>query len=368
MVRRRRAWLGPPIMGFALLAGITAGPDATGAADPRWEPPPCSGAPVPDPGDPEPAGRTWFRLEPVLGTDGELVSRDLELGVTGAAAHRLTLAPESFASAPVDGRVVVGSDDGRRSLLRVIDPAARCFVDAGERRDVVRSALLTTGGDALIEHRVARRTREDLGIWRRSLDGAGESRILDPIAPDARYGPTFVTLLLQGPSGALAVASCAELECRTRVLDPDGTVRTIEPTGEPIGLTAAALVAYQACPGLPCAVERIDRVSLERTVLAEAAGLATLAGEGGEVLVHEVVDRHGPQLVAVSIPDGRARPLGPMPEQLRLVAGAHRAEAALETGRDDVVLAADGRVGRGAPATRLLDLRTGATAPLDEVP
>ena len=73
------------------------------------------------------AGTSWYRLDPALDADGALTGWRL---VAGRAAERvsldLSLPVESFASGPRDGLVLVGADDGRRSLIRRVDNGRRC--------------------------------------------------------------------------------------------------------------------------------------------------------------------------------------------------------------------------------------------------
>src|SRR5262245_41731174 len=169
--------LAPPLLAvtaFVVTAGTVPGP--VGAADPPWDPPPCPAAAGP-PGSSgggivgSIAGRIaaakvdgvpWFRLDPVLDAGGTLVARRLAVGDAAAGSRRrLDLAAESFATGPFGPVVLVGSDDGRRSTLRIVDPVAGCADAAGAAASVVRSALLKHDGLAMVEHRVDRATRAD---------------------------------------------------------------------------------------------------------------------------------------------------------------------------------------------------------------
>ena len=115
------------------------------------------------------------------------------MGIGEDGPRTMALAAESFAAGPVGTLVVSGSDDGRASELQIVDTSAGCAWSVGSERDVVRRATLEPSGEALVEHRVSRRTRADLGIWRRPLDGSAPTLILPPIDPDGRFGRTFLT-------------------------------------------------------------------------------------------------------------------------------------------------------------------------------
>ena len=147
-----------------------------------------------------------------------------------ARTRALDLDAESFAAGPFGGTTLIGSDDGRRSRLSLVDAARGCAWPLVASRDVIRTATLAPDGTSLFEFRVDRQTRADLGVWRRALDGsAAPARVLAPIAADARFGPTWTTdLVWSEDGGTLAVQSCGEISCRVRILDPrDGGVRLV---------------------------------------------------------------------------------------------------------------------------------------------
>lgn len=358
MVTRGRAWLGPPIVALAIAGGFAGsfggGLRTTDAAPAGWEAPPCAPAP---PGDGADRGLPWFRVEPVLDAEGWLVAQEVQLGVLGGATHVALLDAESFASGPRGGRIVIGTDDGKRSRVHVVDAAAGCATDTGTRRDVVRSAVLTADGTRLIEHRLDRRSRADLGIWEVSLAGGQDVRLLPGLPADEEHGATFATVLLSGSEGELAAVSCGEAACRARMLDGSGGVRLTPGLGDPIGLARGALIAYSPCPSLPCEIERID-ANGTRTELVASAGPAVLAGGDDPSLVVEQPDDPGGRLAVLPLGSGVARTLAG-PPGLRLQPVAHRAFAGAETPAGSVLLAPDGRVGRDPARTRLMDIVTG---------
>ena len=154
-----------------------------------------------------------------------LLGQRVALGMDGDRASRfLDLPPESFAAGPFGRLVVVGSDDGSVSRLAAIDIAGGCAFALAEEPAVIRRATIDPAGQTVYEMRVDRATRADLGIWSRPLDGSGPAvQVLEPIAADDRFGPTFTTELTWELGGRrLAVQSCGEAACRIRVIDPAG--------------------------------------------------------------------------------------------------------------------------------------------------
>jgi hypothetical protein len=230
---------------------------------------------------------TWFRLEPALDRTGTLEGRRLTIGLDGATSHLLDLAPESFASGPVNGLVLAGEDDGTISRLRLLDVARRCATAVADETDVIRSAVMAADGRTLYEHRVDRFTRTHLGVWRRTLGGDAR-RVLDGLAPDRRLGPTFVTTLVLSADGRLVVSSCTPVGCRVRILDPaSGAVTLVSDVGTGLGTAGDVLIARAACAGLPCPVVSVDLASGHRVTLAARAFAAAIGGLAGDRLVVE---------------------------------------------------------------------------------
>ena len=294
----------------------------------------------------------WYRLDPMLDATGTLAGQRLTAG-RGRASWSMVLPPESFASGPVGGRVLVGDDDGQRTRLRVLDAARGCWTVLATSVDVIRSAVLTPDGTRVYEHRVERATRRDLGVWERELDtaAAGTTQVLAGVAPDAAHGPTFTTSVLAASDGRVVVSSCGERACRTRVADPaTGRVADVAATGPAAGVIGDYLVAFEACDGLPCALDAIDIASGTATrlddadgaavVVPDSAGAVVLADSGGLGVV-----RLGAQTADAAVP-GTAG-LAPLPATSTAVSG-------VESPRGRVAVAPDGRVTDPA-AVRFLD-------------
>lgn len=350
-------WLRLAPLAVVIAAGALASGRAVSGAGtgPLWDPPPC---PVADTGGPPDPG-AWYRLDPVLDRSGTLAARRLTTGVAGEPPRQLDLAPESFASGPVGGLVLAGEDDGTVSRLRLLDPARGCATAVADEPAVIRSALLDPAGPSILEHRVDRTTRADLGVWRRTIGGSAV-RVLDGLGPDPGLGPTFATDLVLAADGRLVVSSCALEVCRVRVLDPaTGAVALRRGTGPGLGVTGGSLVVRAACPGLPCQIEAVDLATGRRSTLAEQAGAALLGGPSGSELIFE----DGADRVAVlEVATGRrvaARDIGGVP----LPAGS-TATAGAEAPPGRVVLAPRGRP---APTTmRAFDPLGGSSEGLAE--
>lgn len=323
------------VLGGALSLGgsplLAAGPTA-------WAPTACGSGGAP-PGE----GIAWYRLDPVLDGAGTLASMRLLAGGAEGPGRIMTLAPEAFASGPVLGRVMVGEDDGARSVLRALDPRRGCATVIANVRDaVVRSAVATADGRALYEHRVDRRTRADLGIWRRGLAGwrtqGPARRVLEPLPVDAAYGPTFTTGLAVTWGGEVTVSSCGELACRTRVLEADGRVRLVGPTGPALGVIDRTLVARDVCRGLPCPIVAHEPDGTRRVVVQDAR-LAALGGDGDRFAVVEGADG---LLRTIDVRSGSTAAVdaqGALP-----VAGGSLATSGASSASGEVLLAPGGRV------------------------
>jgi hypothetical protein len=381
----RSAWLrsaGPGLVAVAavgLLASTTIG-----ARERPWEPPECAGT-APDgaarvtdmvvrgdPGTPAP----WFRLDPVLDPNGALTGQRLVVGrIDGTGRRFLDLPPESAAAGPIGGAIVVATDDGSVSRVLALDVVASCATTLDVSADIVRRATIAPDGRSLVEARVDRRSRADLGIWRRTVGGGGPAvRWLEPIAADARFGRTWATDLVWSVAGTeLAIQSCGELACRTRVVETaTGSVRLVDDPdlGPAIGVSDGRLVAYLACRGTPCPIVAFDVGTGIRRILVADSGPAVLtATDAGPRLVHRASSVAGPILRSLAL-DGRDdRMLGPIPDGLDLLTDPTWSEAG--AGRPDgwVVLVPHGRMPRN-PADSGLLLRhalDGRSATLEEV-
>ncbi len=299
---RRIRWMAlasPVALAAAVAVGQPAPPGVAMAARPQAEPTTRPPVERPCETDASPPGlaaaAAWYRLDPVLDTAGSLAGQLLVVGV-GHAGWAVSLPPESFASGPVGGRVLVGDDDGQRSRLRMLDAARGCWTAVGTSSDVVRSAASAIDGTRVYEHRVERATRRDLGVWSRDLStgGADAVPVLDGLEADPAHGPTFTTSILAAADGRIVVSSCGELACRTRVVDPrTGGAVMATGTGPAIGVAGQRLVVLGVCHGVPCGVDAVDLESGVITALGETDGTAVVTPEGAGSVVFAAPDGIG---------------------------------------------------------------------------
>jgi hypothetical protein len=320
-------------------------------------------------------GTPWFRLDPVLGDDGTLESQRLALGIVGdPVARTVVLPPESFASGPFGAIVLVGTDDGTRSVVRAFDVAAGCAWPIAEDADVIRRATLDPAGRVVYEMRVARADRADLGVWRRPIDGAADvRRVLGPPDPDPRFGRTFSTEFRWDLAGRrLAIQSCGEIACRTRLLtdtgEPAGSVEDPR-LGGLVGVDGARVVTYAACRGLPCSIVATDfATGARRTLVTDGGRAVVVATAGGGRLVDELPIAGGSRLRTTDLSGAASDDLGALPPGVGLVPDSERAASGLIAPPGWIVLAVDGRVPADASAPRplLRRIQDGITVPYDE--
>ena len=374
-VRRRRLWS----LGLAVVVAASIGPAGDARAHVAARLPArlsADAAPAPcganDTGTYKGAA-TWYRVDPVFDAEGGLAGQRLAGGrLDGVGSLDLELAPESFASGPTTGLLVVGSDDGRRSTLQIVDVAASCVITSVTSGDVVRRGVLDPDGAFIYEHRVDRRSRASLGVWRRPLDDLGrDRRVMAPLPANQRVGLVFATEpFWSADGGTLAVLSCGEAACVTRLLDvDDGSVRTVDDdrVGEALGMADGRLVAYGPCQGLPCPLLAIDVGTGDVRTLARSAGLARLVQrtDGAAIAFEDVADG----TVRIVDLEGRDRIDIERPSDgWRLVPPAHISVADVDLPRGWFAIGPDGRPG-GADASglRLVDADDGRALPASEV-
>lgn len=383
MESRWLRWVGPGVIALGAMGSLATA--TLGAGQRPWTPRPCSGAAAERTAAAGPAGpvalpdlglQAWFRMDPMIDNAGTLQGQRVSLGLDGVRAVRtMELPPESFASGPFGRIVLIGSDDGSASQLQAVDVVAGCAWAVAEESAVVRHATIDPTGELVYEARVDRASRADLGVWSRPLDGVAPARsVLPPLDPDDRFGRTFSTEFAWAVDGrGLAVQSCGEVACRTRIIGFDG--RSNQELAEPdLGLLAGfdgdRIVTYGACRGLPCPIVATDLTTDAHQVLAADGGLAVVvATSDGPRLVHETFEAAGLRLRSVALNGGSAIDLGPLPAGLRLQATPDRAGSATRLPIDWILLVPDGRLPIDAASLRpqLRHLPDGATVQLDEV-
>ena len=374
-------WIGTGIVALGAVGVIAA--TTLGAGDRPWAPPACSRPPgdviaaVRAPRPVTPAGlpgEVSFRVGPLLDRAGALSGQRLAVGVGDARVTRSWELPrESFADGPWGGEILVGTDDGTVSRIYALDAAAGCARTLATERDVIRRATVDPLGAAIIETRVDRVSRADLGVWRRALDGGPARRLLEPLAADARFGRTFSTELAWDVKGdRLAIQSCGEVACRTRIVARDGRLAAelaLTDLGPLVGIDGDRLVSYGACRGLPCPIISTDLVTGARRILVADGGPAiVVASPDGAQLVSEAPSATGRVLRSVALDGVQPTELGPIPDGLALRLDVARSAAATRIPQGWVLLAGDpAAVDRPSARSQLRRIPDGATVPFDEV-
>jgi hypothetical protein len=290
--RHLSLWLGPPIVVLAVglaLSRFQPGAEAGG----RSTAPPagaCAASPVATDAagnvQQDVATGSWWRIAEKLDESGSMAGRQLAVGRGGTTGLTLELAAESAASGPVGGVVVVASDDGRRSAIRLVSATAGCSWLVHESADVVRGAILDPNDGSVLAHVVERATRADLGTWRFGAPGALTKPVLvAPALAAVAGGPVWVTeLRLDSAGTSLAVQSCGERSCLTRIFDlrvPGAILRTLEgDQGTLIGFAGGRLVTWSACPNLPCSILAWDLSTGVHQPIIDAAQAAAVSADG----------------------------------------------------------------------------------------
>jgi hypothetical protein len=377
-------WIGTGVI--ALMAVGSVASTAAGAGQRPWKEAPCAD----EPGSRATAARwaveiglaglgtqPWFRQDPQLDRSGALQGQRLAVGLDGERSSRiLDLPAETFAAGPFGRVVLVGADDGVTSRLAALDVAGECSWSVAEEVGaIIRRATIDPRGETVYEMRVDRATRTDLGIWARPLDGSRPAvPVVEPIEVDERFGRTFSTEFTWDLAGQrLAIQSCGELACRTRVYDPaGGPLRTVAETdlGEIVGLSGDDLATYGACRGWPCPVLTVNLETGRRRVVADGAAVAILAATSdGPRVVHEVLGDAGVTLLAVSLDGSTTADLGQLPDGHRLHAAPSVAESATGLPMGWVLVGPDGRIPDTGPTaqTQLRHVQDGITVQLSEV-
>ena len=376
-------WIGPGVIALGAVGSVAS--NAAGAGERPWVSRACGDGSTYRSTAARSAGPTalsdlrrepWFRLDPRLDGAGALQGQRLAVGIIGNRSTRfMDLPAESFAAGPFGRVVLVGSDNGLVSRLEVVDIGGECSSSVAREAAVIRRGTIDPAGTSIYEMRVDRATRADLGIWARPLDGKSPAvRVLEPIAADERFGPTYTTEFTWDLAGrTLAVQSCGETACRIRILDPAAGVPLVvdQPDLGPIvGLDGDVLVTYAACPGLPCPIVATDAVTGTRSILADAGATAVLVSTAdGSRLVHEVIDESGIALRSVALDGSSEADVGWLSDGRRLHPATSVAEAATGLPTGWVVLSPDGRLPAGGPdaRTQIRHVPDGRTVQLDEV-
>jgi hypothetical protein len=264
---------------------------------------------------------TWWRTKATIDATGSLESWTLVVGAPGVQASELRIPAASTVTGPVDGRIVVASEEPASedgSTVRIVDAVGGCATEIRLGERIARRAVADPGRNGLLVHLLEPGSRRDLGIWRLALDGRIAERVLEPVSAAtlaaAGIDRVWVTdLRLDAAGRNLAVQSCHPDACVTRIVDlatGDLGVLAREGQGPIVGFSGRQLVTWAACHGLPCPVVAWDvRGGSEHTLALEASG-AALSGDGRRLVITRSGAAGEGELVAIDVRTGGARSLG----------------------------------------------------------
>ncbi len=352
--RRWTIWLGPPIALIAIalaLSRFQAGVEAGGRTTVRPAGA-CATSPIGKNAQGKPAlvagHGAWWAMSGRLDANGGLVGRHLALGRGGAASLTLELAPDALASGPTGGIVAVTADDGRHSRVRLVSVEQGCAFLVHETAELARGAIVDPGDGSVLVHLVDREARADLGTWRYASDGAGEPVLVAPaLEPDPERGPNWVTdLRLEPDARLLAVQSCTDMGCLTRVFDLRlGLVpvaRLEGSQGSLIAITADSVITWDQCFGFPCPIQSWDLATGEMTTIVATAESAAVSGNGRFLVAVTDSTRNG--FARVDLATGDVKGLRGMNRNERPVGGGVLGLLGIEVRPDEVGLASDGAI------------------------
>ncbi|HUQ43921.1 MAG TPA: hypothetical protein VM451_05855 [Candidatus Limnocylindria bacterium] len=345
--RRWSIWLGPPIavaiVAVALIR-LQAGAEAGGKATPV-----AAGACAESPLTRDADGKVsrggakgaWWRLTERLDGKGFMIGRALVLGQGGAVRVALQLRSETLASGPVGGVVALTTDDGSISEIRLVSIAKACSWTVHQAMDLVRGAFVDPSDGSVVAHLLDRSTREDLGTWRVAATGGDPTLVLAPLPP-AALGRVFSTdYRLDAAGRRLAVQSCSDLACITRIVDladPSRAVITIDgQQGQIVGFAGGRLVTWAQCVGLPCGVLAWDFAARTSTEIVDRAESAAVT-EDGEFLL-AVKDSIRNRTIRVAVGRGGEVAVKGVSRDEQVLSGGVTGFAGYEGNADEVALA-----------------------------
>lgn len=311
----------------------------------------CAGAaPLGSAASANPAGsgrRTWWRITDSLDGNGALVGRTLYAGRAAKTTLTMALGTESMARGPVGGLVIVTNDDGRTSEVRLVSIADGCSWLVHRNPNVVRSAILDASRGVAYAHVLQRETRVDLGVFR--IDGgdpdAALERVVEPLAPQPDLGTIWATeLRLDQAGAALAVQSCSDQGCLTRVVSPSAFGSPIsivrgQGQGSIIGFAGDRLVTWAFCAGMPCGVQTWTAGARTPDALAERAIGAGLTPDGRFLVV--VTDMRG-RAVRIDLAGGGSAVIKGLAAGELPLGSAGSATAGLELAPNEIGFASNG--------------------------
>jgi hypothetical protein len=338
------------IVALALLAGagglITAIRLLPAAEAGRAAPPAalsaCRTTPAIGPGTAARPG-AFFKTAPHLDAHGTLVGRRLFVGVAGQTTAAGELPAESSFSGPISGVVVTAADDGSQSTVQLIATNGGCATTVLTSGSIVRRAIIDSVDGSLLLHLVARGSRADLGIWQLAKGATQPTRILEALPAALDFGIVWATdLRLDAAGRSLAVQSCQDRACLTRIVDLGAIARPAivlrgDRQGPMLGIAGDRLVTWAACDGFPCALLAWDAATAAPTQLIADAVAGGLTADG-RLLVATLADVADHDVV-IDLQTGILRTLHGLARGDRPIATGGIATAGIELGPDQLAVA-----------------------------
>ena len=303
----------------------------------------CVTLPVVGPGAAARPG-TFFKIQPHLDAAGTLVGRRLYVGRSGQSTGSTELPAESSVSGPIDGLIAVAADDGSHSTVELVSAADSCAGAIFSSSSVVRRVIANPVDGSVLLHLLARGTRADLGVWLLARGGTEPVLILDALPPALGFGTVWATdLHLDATGRFLAVQSCQDRECLTRIVDLAAPARGPvvlrgARQGPMLGFAGDRLVTWAACDGFPCSVLAWDAASAGPTELIANATAAGLTNDG-RLLVATLSDGAIDHAVVIDLASGRTRAWHGLASGDRPLAAGGIAAMGLEVGPDQLAVA-----------------------------
>jgi hypothetical protein len=233
-------------------------------------------------------------------------------------------------------------------MIQLVSAVAGCAWLVHETSDVVRGAILDPADGSALAHLVERATRADLGTWRFGAPGAlTEPVMVAPPLGAGQGGVIWATDLQLDQAGRrLAVQSCGEAACLTRIFDLKVTgtlVRILEgDQGTLIGLSGGRLVTWSACRNLPCSILSWDVATGGHQALLDAAQTGALTADGRWLMA--TVDAQAGRTLRYELATGGRRLVRGVGSGEVVLGGGFAATSGLQLNADEIGIALPGAI------------------------
>ena len=151
----------------------------------------------------------------------------------------------SYVAGPYGTDVLVANDVGTRSEVFLVSTLDGARTDLFASPEIVAAVALGDDGESIYYVELSRDGEDDLGLWRRAIDGGEATQVLPGPIGDEAGDPRIWWVTADPLDGRVVVQSCfGEVRCTTVVVD-SATGETDERTdlGWPLGADGATFVA-----------------------------------------------------------------------------------------------------------------------------